>query len=196
MTTDSNNNELNADEYHSKKVSPPPTRSGVNYINVEDEDQMVSFFSVILLSYLIYPFYFVCRKFMATRQTSPKPCSPGHSFFWPPAFSDCSFTGSHTGCYFVHTTFAHLNTPRRFSLSWVIFANLFAVLLRIFFILITGPLSSKIHRNRHLPFQWSPFLSKCRPRECQLRQSGRPLDHRAKALRRLWARQLHYLLWE
>lgn len=40
---DSNNNELNADEYHSKKVSPPPIRSGVNYINVEDEDQMVSY---------------------------------------------------------------------------------------------------------------------------------------------------------
>ncbi|XP_017489622.1 PREDICTED: probable cation-transporting ATPase 13A3 [Rhagoletis zephyria] len=39
--TDANNNQLpSTDEYHSKKVSPPPTRSGVNYINVEDEDQM------------------------------------------------------------------------------------------------------------------------------------------------------------
>lgn len=47
--TDANNNQLpSTDEYHSKKVSPPPTRSGVNYINVEDEDQMVGYHFIIL----------------------------------------------------------------------------------------------------------------------------------------------------
>ena len=38
---DTNQNKLHSDDYHSKKVNPPPVRLGINYINAEDEDQMV-----------------------------------------------------------------------------------------------------------------------------------------------------------
>lgn len=34
------------DGFHSKKVNPPPVRSGVSYINAEDEDQMVCEFQI------------------------------------------------------------------------------------------------------------------------------------------------------